>query len=107
MSKFTAGPWINDDFEIASKADPANLIASLYAVEKDGSGGYYLGEEFKANAKLIAAAPDLLESAQALSEAWAKFIDSFDYVPGIGDRAEDIEFQEMARLRSAIAKALA
>jgi len=55
----------------------------------------------------VAVSHDLLESAQALSEAWAKFIDSFDYVPGIGDRAEDIEFREMARLRMAIAKALA
>lgn len=53
------------------------------------------------------AAPDLLETAQAVSDAWAKFIDSFDYVPGIGDLAEDIEFQEMARLRRAISKALA
>ena len=66
MSKFTAGPWIIDDFDISSKADPANLIASLYAVEKDDRGGYYLGEEFKANARLIAAAPDLLEALQDL-----------------------------------------
>ncbi len=66
MSKFTAGPWINDDFEISSKEDPANLIASLYAVEKDDRGGYYLGDEFKANAKLIAASPCLLEALQLL-----------------------------------------
>lgn len=66
MNKFTAGPWIIDDFDISSKADPANLIASLYAVEKDDRGGYYLGDEFKANARLIASAPDLLAALEAL-----------------------------------------
>lgn len=62
-------------------------------------------EQQQANAKLFAAAPALLKSAIEVCEAWGKFIDSFDYVPGIGDTAENIEFQEMMRLRIAINEA--
>ena len=96
MSGFTAGPWIIDDFDISSKADPANLIASLYAVEKDDRGGYYLGEEFKANAKLIAAAPDLLEALQALLERLQLDGEARAWFP-----------KEQNDARKAIAKALA
>ncbi|CAI8796026.1 DUF4259 domain-containing protein [Pseudomonas sp. IT-P12] len=59
-------------------------------------------EQQQANAKLFAAAPELLKSAMEVCEAWGKFIDSFDYAPGVGDVAENIEFQEMMRLRIAI-----
>ena len=45
---------------------------------------------------------NLVNAAENLSEVWAKFIDSFDYYPGVGDRVEDIEFKEMAKLRSAV-----
>lgn len=45
---------------------------------------------------------NLVNAAEELSEAWAKFIDSFDYYPGVGDMAEDIEFREMAKLRDAV-----
>lgn len=45
---------------------------------------------------------NLIKAAEDVSEAWSKFIDAFDYYPGVGDMAEDIEFKEMARLRSAV-----
>lgn len=45
---------------------------------------------------------NLVKAAEDISEAWSKFIDAFDYYPGVGDMAEDIEFKEMARLRLAV-----
>lgn len=45
---------------------------------------------------------NLIKAAEDMSEAWSKFIDAFDYYPGVGDMAEDIEFKEMARLRLAV-----
>lgn len=78
MTKHTAGPWISDgetidlfDFELENRR---------FWISADGMViGYVDGfgnkdnEERKANARLIAAAPDLLEALIAISE-----IDRFD-----------------------------
>jgi hypothetical protein len=45
---------------------------------------------------------ELVEAAEAVLTAWSEFLGSFDYVPGIGDRAEDLEFGAMNRLRAAL-----
>lgn len=45
---------------------------------------------------------NLIKAAEDMSDAWGKFIDAFDYYPGVGDMAEDIEFKEMAKLRLAV-----
>lgn len=105
--KHTPGPWVVDPDSPTdiSPADDLRLgIASISHADEAG-GRWEFGEQSKANAKLIAAAPALLKSAIEVCEAWSKFIDSFDYVPGIGDTAENIEFQEMMRLRIAINEA--
>jgi len=58
MMKYTPGPW---------KADICEVLGLHHAIcECDGSGYH---EEDKANARLIAAAPDMLEAAKlALTE---------------------------------------
>jgi hypothetical protein len=48
---------------------------------------------------------ELLESSEAVIAAWDKFLGSFEYTPGIGDTAEDMEFREMLKMRAAIARA--
>lgn len=87
--------------------DSHATVCTVYGSTSPMNDQYVGASRLTENVNLICAAHDLLKAAQAVCEAWGKFIDSFDYVPGIGDLAEDIEFQEMARLRRAIAKALA
>lgn len=100
--KHTPGPWIvttelrQDDEIICDMLNEQGYVAI--------TKGQTLAN-WRNDAKLIAAAPDLLAAAQKTVDAWAKFIDSFDYVPGVGDRAEDMEFKEILELRAAIAKA--
>lgn len=94
-TKHTPGPW----------AKYGGVIRSVVGNERKVADVRVLDDEGQANAKLIAAAPDLLAAAQQTVDAWAKFIDSFNYVPGIGDKAEDMEFREILKLRAAIAKA--
>lgn len=91
MSWYTKGPWSIDAGHMITNSNSAR-VAYADLMSKDDEA-------------LVLASPDLLEAAKAVCEAWSNFIDSFDYVPGIGDRAEDIEFQEMMRLRMAINKA--
>ena len=45
---------------------------------------------------------ELVKAAEAVLTAWSEFLGSFDYTPGIGDRAENLEFRQMQRLRAAI-----
>lgn len=102
-TKHTPGPWgywsgynPYDKIEAQVTAEGGDIVIASYN---------HLIAEGESNAKLIAAAPDLLAAAQQTVDAWAKFIDSFNYVPGIGDKAEDMEFREILKLRAAIAKA--
>jgi hypothetical protein len=110
--KHTPGPWvlrhISDSnfavqrFEIRSGSSMPHPIFNKDTSTIDGASVFMSPED----AKLVHAAPDLLKAAEEVCEAWGKFIDSFNYVPGIGDTVEDIEFQEMMRLRAAINKAI-
>lgn len=90
MSKHTPGEWVIDwnvsRLDIFS-ADAKTLVASLRRSSLSSS----IDEEAKANARLLAAAPDLLEALKALM-------------------ARDLEnrlngFPEVAEARAAIAKA--
>lgn len=118
--KHTPGPWevlnqtevftsLGADSGDGIKASPSDgwMIADCGGcVTFTEIGAVELGYALrKANAHLIAAAPDLLEAAEELSTVWGKFIDSFPYQPGIGDDVENMEFREIAKLRKAIAKA--
>ena len=70
MSKFTAGPWIVDGEkgEYVSPLDRHDkiAIASILCIDDEDteSGDWVRGEETNANARLIAAAPDLLHALQ-------------------------------------------
>ncbi|PXX60719.1 hypothetical protein SAMN05660489_04356 [Pseudomonas sp. LAMO17WK12:I10] len=99
--KHTPGPWI------ARKTGGQGWVGQRgWAIDFNEDQEQVVDFVYEeADAKLIAAAPDLLAAAQKTVDAWAKFIDSFSYVPGIGDRAEDMEFKEFRELRAAIAKA--
>lgn len=65
---FTKGPWYADDFEIYSEADPANLLAHVYAVDRpdEPDGQWMAGDETRANMRLIKSAPELLDALDKL-----------------------------------------
>jgi hypothetical protein len=70
-TKWTAGPWS------VSKADTRSVIgggasAHLYVASCHDSQSYRTHEEAKANAKLIAAAPELVECLRECCYALAK-----------------------------------
>ena len=88
----TKGPW-------------TRIGTSVYFADRLGGFDLHDCPDAEGNAQACSAVPELLLAAEAVAEAWGKFIDSFNYVPGIGDTAENIEFQEMMRLRMTINKA--
>ena len=104
MTKHTQGPWrvveephqkmiSNWGIQIGSHKISFFPYVYQYADIEKTCGGYVTDQEMHANARLIAAAPDLLESAKLL-------IDSYDICRK--DRTPDVIFE---RLRAAIAKA--
>jgi hypothetical protein len=77
MSTHTPAPWAihksKFTFAIQSTAEPhAGLIAHVYAKGEPSADevGFSRPEEAEANAKLIAAAPDLLRAAKDVVKAW-------------------------------------
>ena len=85
MNAHTPAPWINDGSEISAQVDPAHpsYIAPICFLDGDWSP-----EIVAANARLIAAAPDLL----------ACLLD-------VLDADGDLDAMDFNRYRSAIAKA--
>lgn len=69
--KHTPGPWFEqtgfaDDVEIT--ADSRQGMVAICAMDLDFTG--HIGVEQEANARLIAAAPDLLEALETLDASW-------------------------------------
>lgn len=58
----TPGPWVADDMRV--------MWGGYFVAACDGKGDIGRQEESRANARLIAAAPDLLQVALALVSAW-------------------------------------
>lgn len=87
MSKHTEGPWQVNYFNPTRVCDASDVRGC--APIADCTGGSRV--EQKANARLIAAAPDLLETLEAIA----------GFAPGNGDVCEIIA----KRARDAIAKA--
>ena len=61
MSKFTAGPWAVDGkgSQAIVRANDLRIVSIRHRLD---------GDEHEANARLIAAAPDLLEACQTFAE---------------------------------------
>lgn len=95
MSTYTPGPWFVD----ANYIVPANggvAVCDLMAVDLSKHQEFFCGEETEANARLIAAAPDLLEAARQAE----KVIDIL-WVSHHANRSD----AALEQLRAAIAKA--
>ena len=76
MSKHTPGPWyIYEDGDSPGIEASACSIVVFGLEEDDGGVGGRTTEEAKANARLIAAAPDLLEALQHLMVAHGEQLD--------------------------------
>jgi len=96
MNEHTLGPWhlgISGLTIMAGHYEDSCCIASIYEWDKEKKGE----SENKANARLISAAPALLEAGEAAREWFANFIlcSTHDF-----DDERDVQ----ARLESAIAK---
>lgn len=93
MNKFTPGPWkVGNKFEVGKVSDADDQSFGMI----DPLADVY-GENKEADAKLISAAPDLLEALQGMLQVYGGV--KWDTC------SVEIELQEMAK--SAIAKALA
>lgn len=68
--KHTQGPWSFDpeDKSIVGK-DEGLSIATIDNIDVGGDKGFHFGEESEANARLIAAAPDLMEALKSCRDA--------------------------------------
>lgn len=78
MSKHTPGPWkVGAKFDTGSAStsgveisDIENSETVAVAVEGNDSGGIYAYQEVMANARLIAAAPELLDALKELVDRY-------------------------------------
>ena len=106
MSSHTPGPWV------VRKGDEwTRDVVTDHGEMPDGSRNYWnvasaniRRDECEANARLIAAAPDLFDAAK-LVLAWYEAENDFTKEPDFYKRVEMCRVSEVA-LRAAIAKAL-
>lgn len=98
-SKHATGPWEAVDSEISTVAKPYAVIANVNDGLVVGCGG-----DPEANARLIAAAPDLLEAAEqaaSTTEAVGHWLRGLDMAPAMA--TDTIRISKL--LRAAIRKA--
>ena len=103
MSKHTKGPWVVDEMTSISPADDLSLeIASVQNID-NVSGKWMLLEESQANARLIAAAPELYDE---LVQADAQMQMAYECVESGRYNEALLHLGALSRTRSAaIAKA--
>ena len=99
MSKHTPGPWAAESegsiVAVESGRDAGRVIVELARADGRSVGGTKaMDAAMEANARLIAAAPELLEALQALE--WA--VDGVAYI-------QEEYAEQVAKARAAIAKA--
>lgn len=111
MTSYTPGPWVLETVPtqcgICHKVGPfppkregdKPRHACLYADYP--SPGNPADDELAANARLIAAAPELLSALEGVLSAWSRLYPSMP----VNERYEDCEFREMQAVRAAIEKA--
>ena len=72
MTAHTPGPW-KSDWRFIVAPDPKGIHADIYIAEiaeSDEEGRVADDQQQAANARLIAAAPDLLEAAEEVLGCW-------------------------------------
>jgi len=110
MKTHTAGPWYTTDgAEVCPMEGEAAHVTLAHVVGTQKGESSWIGqEEAVANAKLIAAAPDLLAAIQAVEKRLTACANAF-YVSGKASAlkaAFDGWKDDIAPARAAIAKAL-
>ena len=73
MSQSTPGPWHQNGDTVVTKGSEVVCIRGSYAPEADGhskDSWTYEAEPWAANARLIAAAPEMLDLLTAVLSAW-------------------------------------
>jgi hypothetical protein len=93
----TPGPWYVEDEYVCAASAPSLGLCSVMNMDEGGDKGWFRGPVTKANAHLMAAAPDLLAALQDLFGAELEKCMRFD---GHDDQLEAVE-----RARAAVAKA--
>ena len=99
MSEHTPGPWVVfSDETVTVRDDKDGMIASLSWLKNRGIRPLRYPTEVHDNARLIAAAPDLLEEAEKLIDLHVKAMN--------GEQSDLVQWDSaVLNLRSAIAKA--
>ncbi|OZI58736.1 hypothetical protein [Bordetella genomosp. 1] len=77
-TKHTPGPWEADGEYVQQVGQTEVGICAVLNMDEGGSKGWYPGETTRANARLIAAAPDLLEALRAVVRVADRATDEFD-----------------------------
>ncbi|MEY0819408.1 hypothetical protein AB7201_06150 [Providencia rettgeri] len=97
--KGTPGPWVIDEWSMTGINSESKHVA-LVNYSHHGLPNDVYGDEHEANANLIAAAPELLESLRELVSAMER------YEIDVGESAPVKHREMMNKANSAIAKAL-
>ena len=81
MSKHTPGPWtpeFGEAYRVRAQQDGGQVAIMMNLKGQHGMAGRRTGEEVAANARLIAAAPDLLEALKTMLAIWEDGSDAAD-----------------------------
>jgi hypothetical protein len=111
MSKHTPGPWIADRLhpefhtkDVAVRYVDGRIEHVGFGYRQEICTLYEArGEQGEANAKLIAAAPELLEKAQAVLAWWDKWLPTVTH--NDHPECEDAEWKEFFELRRVVEQA--
>lgn len=98
MSKHTPGPWEARGKAIVARGSPRRNNAyngRICNVQGAGEGDNKINATAKANARLIAAAPQMLEALEA----------AYDHICPDGDPLDAREFEVCGKIEAAIAAA--
>ena len=73
MSEHTTGPWmaewLDGDYYISPVGDKSVVISIVMPIDAGGDKYYFYGPVTDANARLLAAAPDLLDALIAMVDS--------------------------------------
>jgi len=97
MSKHTEGPWTMDS-EMRTSVNAGDKHIAMVNFYKTGKSDDVSGDEHEANARLIAAAPELLAALEAVVEC-----QKHTYGRGIDLHIEMIDIAKKARAAIALA----